>query len=233
MRELHVIEPPQVNISGLYLVLRLADRNHIADDVPHSIVSHIVAELQVQIPTTAPLLPCDLLTRVQNAIAAQLQTSMQQARSFSIASCRPHFAHSPPKLVRDSGRSNNGWTQWCARAPPSSHRTRQIICRFIERVTNNVEICVTDIHCRLECGGADFHTDESKAAWPNFAVGVRIERYNMGRVAPADAKNVTTSFGIGSPTVIIAVFLHFVTCCIRIRRPVIVFGPPHSPMFHL
>ena len=49
MHALHVIEPPQVNISGLYLVLRLADRNHIADDVPHSIVSHIVAELQVHI----------------------------------------------------------------------------------------------------------------------------------------------------------------------------------------
>jgi hypothetical protein len=71
--------------------------------------------------------------------------------------------------------------------------------RFIERVTNNVEICVTDIHCRLECGGADFHTDESKTAWPYFAVGLRVERFNMGRSAPADAKKVTTSFGIGKP----------------------------------
>jgi hypothetical protein len=69
--------------------------------------------------------------------------------------------------------------------------------RFIERVTNNVEICVTDIHCRLECGGADFHTDESKTAWPYFAIGLRVERFNMGRSAPADAKKVTTSFGIG------------------------------------
>ena len=41
------LTPQQVNISGLYLVLRLADRNHIAEDMPHSIVSHIVAELQV------------------------------------------------------------------------------------------------------------------------------------------------------------------------------------------
>jgi hypothetical protein len=38
----------QVKISGLHLVLRLADQNHIADDMPHSIVSHIVAELQVR-----------------------------------------------------------------------------------------------------------------------------------------------------------------------------------------
>jgi hypothetical protein len=38
----------QVKISGLHLVLRLADKNHIAEDMPHSIVSHIVAELQVR-----------------------------------------------------------------------------------------------------------------------------------------------------------------------------------------
>lgn len=42
-----IITQYQVNISGLYLVLRLADQNHIADDMPHAIVSHIVAELQV------------------------------------------------------------------------------------------------------------------------------------------------------------------------------------------
>jgi len=39
--------------------------------------------------------------------------------------------------------------------------------------------------------------DDNKVAWPYFAVGLRVERFNMGRVPPADAKKVTTSFGIG------------------------------------
>ena len=101
------------------------------------------------------------------------------------------------KLVRDSGRSNHGWTQWFA---PHSFAPRAFFVigrRFIERVTNNVEICVSDVHCRLECGGAAFHVDDNKVPWPHFAVGVRIERFNMGRAAPSDARKVTTSFGIG------------------------------------
>jgi hypothetical protein len=60
-----------------------------------------------------------------------------------------------------------------------------------------VEICITDVHCRLECGGSGFHVDERKAAWPHFAIGLKLERFNMGSVTPADLKKVTTSFGIG------------------------------------
>ena len=84
---------------------------------------------------------------------------------------------------------------------PSSHtsrHTRVTANRFIERVTNNVEICITDIHCRLECGGPDFHIDESRHAWPHFAVGLQVPRFYMGREPPPDAKKVSTSFRIGA-----------------------------------
>ena len=132
MHARHVIEAAQVNISGLYLVLRLADRNHIADDVPHSIVSHIVAELQVHIPhhcSRAAARPPDAISECNSGAASDFDATGTQLQHCFIS---PALRSFPPKLVRDSGRSNNGWTQWCARssrspchAPnhPQVHRT--------------------------------------------------------------------------------------------------------------
>lgn len=95
-------------------------------------------------------------------------------------------------------------------------RIRLIAGRFIERVTNNVEICVSDIHVRLECGGPTFHMDDNKVPWPYFAVGLRVERFNMGRVPPPDAKKVTTSFGIGDNQMYSDLCFHLVSYVIRI-----------------
>jgi hypothetical protein len=47
-------------------------------------------------------------------------------------------------------------------SPHTLRHTRVTADRFIGRVTNNVEICITDIHCRLECGGPDFHIDQCR-----------------------------------------------------------------------
>ena len=108
MRELHVIEPPQVNISGLYLFLRLADRNHIADDVPHSIVNHIVAELQVRIPphcTPTAVRPPDALSECNSGAAPDFNATGTQLQHCFMSPTLRSFL---PKLVRDSGRSNNG-----------------------------------------------------------------------------------------------------------------------------
>jgi len=114
----------QVSISGLYLVLRLADRDHIAEDMPHSIVSHIVAELQVRPACIAFSSSAHCFTRnsrTQSPRSCRHQCSRQTTRiqiptgNIGLTTHHPQLTH--PQLHREANRQNNGWTQWLL--PPS------------------------------------------------------------------------------------------------------------------